>query len=73
MAKFSESSTLREVISDPEGKAIVKKAFPLALIHPRFQEGLDYSLREILEDNMGAMVGISNEKIKAVIEKLYAL
>ncbi len=73
MAKFTETSTLREVISDPEGKAVIKKAFPLALMHPRFQEGLDYNLREVIEDNMGAMVGIPNEKVKAVIEQLYSL
>ena len=60
-------------IAFEELKAVIKKAFPLALMHPRFQEGLDYNLREVIEDNMGAMVGIPNEKVKAVIEKLYAL
>lgn len=73
MARFTEDSTLGEVINDPEGKKVLKKAFPLAIMHPRFQEGLSYSLREVITDNMGAMVGIPNEKVKAVFEKLYEL
>lgn len=73
MGKFTEKSLLSEIMDDTEGKKILKKAFPLAAMHPRFNEGLTYSLEEIIEDNMATMVGITNEKLKSVLEKIYNL
>ncbi len=73
MGRFNENSLLKEVMKDPEAKRIVKKAFPLAVLHPRFNEAFDFSLKEIISDDMGTIVGLSNEKIEAVFRKIYEL
>lgn len=73
MGKFNENSFLKEVMKDPEAKKIIKKAFPLAVLHPRFNEAFDFQLKEILADDMGTIVGLSNEKIAAVFKKIYEL
>lgn len=70
MAKFTENSTLGEVMNDPDGKNLINRALPFAAMHPRFSEGLTYTLREIIDDNMASMVGISNEKIKEIVEQI---
>lgn len=39
----------------------------------RFNEAFDFSLKEIISDDMGTIVGLSNEKIEAVFRKIYEL
>ncbi len=73
MSKFTENSTLAEVMDDPEGKKLIKKALPFAAMHPRFSEGLPYTLREIIDDNMASMIGISSEKIKDIVDQICSL
>lgn len=73
MGRFNKNTKLEDIMSDKEGAKIIKRALPLATIHPRFREALSYTLEEILEDKMSEIVGIPNSKVEAVFQKLYEL
>lgn len=73
MAKFTMKNTLNEVLEDQRAVAIIRKNIPFVMNHPRFAEAAMYSLEEILNDDMGQVVGIPKRKIKQIFTEIVEL
>ena len=66
---FSVDSRLKDLIEDPGAQAVMRKHFPGYENHPRLNEGLYYSLREIANYTGG----VSAAKLEEVNADLKAL
>lgn len=66
-------STLNEVLEDQRAVSIIRKNLPFVMNHPRFLEATNYMLEEILNDDMGQVVGISKKKIKQIFTEIVEL
>lgn len=73
MKKFSMESNFGEVIKDERVVEILNQNFPMLLVNPRIAEGYEYTLNEILEDDMGAVVGIPKSVVKKVFNQILKL
>lgn len=73
MKKFSMNSMFRDVIEDERVVEILNQNFPMLLTNPRVSEAYDYTLKEIISDDMGAVVGIPKSVIKKVFNQIVEL
>jgi hypothetical protein len=67
---FSVDSKLKDLLTDEQAAAVLRKHFPDRSNDPRVQEVLYYSLRQIA---YYPEAGISQEKLQAIDEDLKAL
>ena len=67
---FSEKSKMREIIADERAKAILDKHLPGASTHPQLYMAMNMTLKEI---SWYPEAGLSQEKLKALVEDLGAL
>lgn len=73
MSKFTMKNTLNEVMEDQRAVNIIRKNLPFVMNHPRFSEAALYSLEEILNDDMGQVVGIPKKRIKQIFTEIVEL
>ncbi len=70
---LSTKSTIRDLLANPEAKAILEKHLPNASRHPDLPQALYMSLREVMYYPESASVGVTKEKLEAIDADLQAL
>lgn len=70
---LSTKSPIRELISNPDAKAILEKHLPGASRHPDLPQALYMSLREVMYYPEAASAGLTKEKLEAIEADLQAL
>ena len=73
MKKFTMKTKLGEALTDNRAVEIIKRNLPFVMNHPRFTEALEYSLEEIINDDMGQIIGIAKKRIKKIMEEIVEL
>ncbi len=70
---LSTRSTIRDLISNPDAKAILEKHLPGASRHPDLPQALYMSLREVMYYPEAASAGLTKEKLEAIDADLQSL
>ncbi|HRJ45051.1 MAG: hypothetical protein KJZ86_26920 [Caldilineaceae bacterium] len=70
---LSTKSTIRDLIANPEAKAILEKHLPGASRHPDLPQALYMSLREVMYYPEAASAGVTKEKLEAIDADLQGL
>lgn len=70
---LSTKSTIRDLIANPEAKAILEKHLPGASRHPDLPQALYMSLREVMYYPEAASAGVTKEKLEAIDADLLRL
>lgn len=73
MNKFNMDTMFGETLKDERVKQILSQNFPMILNNPRLSEAYEYTLNEILTDDMGAIVGIPKSVVKKVFKQIVQL
>lgn len=70
---LSSKSPIRDLITNPEAKAILEKHLPGASRHPDLPQALYMSLREVMYYPEAASAGLTKEKLEAIDADLQGL
>lgn len=70
MKKFTLKSSMKDVMNDPRAVDIINRSLPMVTSHPRFAEVLDYTMEDVIDDDMGSIIGISKTNIKKIIKTI---
>lgn len=70
---LSTRSTIRDLIANPDAKAILEKHLPGASRHPDLPQALYMSLREVMYYPEAAQAGLTKEKLEAIDADLQML
>jgi len=70
---LSTKSTIRDLIANPDAKAILEKHLPGASRHPDLPQALYMSLREVMYYPEAASAGVTKEKLEAIDADLQVL
>lgn len=70
---LSTRSTIRDLIANPDAKAILEKHLPGASRHPDLPQALYMSLREVMYYPEAAAAGVTKEKLEAIDADLQRL
>jgi len=73
MKKYNMDTMFGETLKDERVKQILSQNFPMVLNNPRISEAYEYTLNEILTDDMGAIVGIPKSAVKKVLQQIMQL
>jgi hypothetical protein len=73
MGKYTMDTKLEEIVKDEKAMNILRKNLLFAVNHPRFREAYGYTLNEIINDDMGNVVGIPKSVVKKVIKQILEL
>lgn len=71
MGRFSENSTIKELLNDDEAKNIIESNLPKITKHPMIKIGYSYSLKKALGYRM--LIGLSEEKAEKIKKELLSL
>lgn len=70
---LSTRSTIRDLIANPEAKAVLEKHLPGASSHPDLPQALYMSLQEVMYYPEAAQAGLTKEKLEAIDADLQTL
>jgi len=70
MKKFTLTSSMKDVMKDPRAVEIINRSLPMVTSHPRFSEVLDYTMEDVLNDDMGSIIGISKTNVKKIFKTI---
>lgn len=69
MGKFNMNTKFGEAIEDERFVEIMEEYCPFIMQHPRLAEGLDFTLQEIIDMNLGSIAGISKQQMKKMAKR----
>lgn len=73
MGKFNMDTIFSDALKDDRVMQILKDNMGMACNHPRFREAYEYSFREILNSDMGAIVGLPKSHVKKIFKLVMEL